>query len=259
MACGLPVVVTAGGPTDEFCPDDACWRVRSTRRPVASSTIGGMQTVDAPWMLEPDRDDLVRVLQAVVADAAGRRDRGRAAARAARAFSWTAIAELYAERVRTLAARPTLADARADPMPLPDDPTLALLATPAWQGADALPALLAAWAAAADPASGACLCLLADPDVDGRAEAWEERILGAADAAGVDLERVADIAVLDASGDAETARRLHARCAGYVPLHDGCAGHVALAREAGSALLPPSADALRAFIDAALPGAARVP
>ena len=28
MACGLPVVVTAGGPTDEFCPDDACWRDR---------------------------------------------------------------------------------------------------------------------------------------------------------------------------------------------------------------------------------------
>ena len=27
MACGLPVVVTAGGPTDEFVPPAACWRV----------------------------------------------------------------------------------------------------------------------------------------------------------------------------------------------------------------------------------------
>ena len=27
MASGLPVVVTAGGPTDEFCPDAAGWRI----------------------------------------------------------------------------------------------------------------------------------------------------------------------------------------------------------------------------------------
>ena len=31
MACGLPVIVTAGGPTDEFCPPDAGWRIRSRR------------------------------------------------------------------------------------------------------------------------------------------------------------------------------------------------------------------------------------
>ncbi len=28
MACGLPVIVTAGGPTDEFCPPEAGWRIR---------------------------------------------------------------------------------------------------------------------------------------------------------------------------------------------------------------------------------------
>ena len=32
MACGLPVIVTAGGPTDEFCPPQAGWRIRAQRR-----------------------------------------------------------------------------------------------------------------------------------------------------------------------------------------------------------------------------------
>src|SRR5262249_8574156 len=31
MACGLPVVVTGGGPTDEFCPPGAGWRIASSR------------------------------------------------------------------------------------------------------------------------------------------------------------------------------------------------------------------------------------
>ena len=30
MACALPVIATGGGPTDEFCPPDAGWRIRST-------------------------------------------------------------------------------------------------------------------------------------------------------------------------------------------------------------------------------------
>ncbi|HZE04621.1 MAG TPA: glycosyltransferase, partial [Solirubrobacteraceae bacterium] len=31
MACGLPIISTAGGPTDEFLPAEACWRIRSRR------------------------------------------------------------------------------------------------------------------------------------------------------------------------------------------------------------------------------------
>ncbi len=31
MACGLPAIVTGGGPTDEFCPAEAGWRIDARR------------------------------------------------------------------------------------------------------------------------------------------------------------------------------------------------------------------------------------
>ena len=51
MACGLPTVVTAGGPTDEFCPPDAGWRIPSTQGAAARAPgrrpAGGRRGVDA--------------------------------------------------------------------------------------------------------------------------------------------------------------------------------------------------------------------
>ena len=39
MACGLPVIDTAGGPTDEFCPPDAGWRIRSRRQALPGGRV----------------------------------------------------------------------------------------------------------------------------------------------------------------------------------------------------------------------------
>ncbi len=51
MACGLPVIATAGGPTDEFCPPDAGWRIESRRATFADDRVGdsadGRSPVDA--------------------------------------------------------------------------------------------------------------------------------------------------------------------------------------------------------------------
>src|SRR5205085_9041995 len=60
MASGLPVVVTAGGPTDEFCPPDAGWRIAATRRPLPGGRVDQWETAAEPWMLEPDAAHLVR-------------------------------------------------------------------------------------------------------------------------------------------------------------------------------------------------------
>ena len=86
MACGVPVVVTAGGPTDEFVPATACWRVPARLRYFADESVGGQPTVGRPWWLEPDPDVLVSALREVVAGADERARRGGAARRA---LGWT--------------------------------------------------------------------------------------------------------------------------------------------------------------------------
>ena len=56
------------------------------------------------------------------------------------------------------------------------------------------------------------LVLLADPVVDGDDAAIEARVLAAAAAADVDLERVADIVILPHRGHGDDLARLHAAC-----------------------------------------------
>jgi glycosyltransferase involved in cell wall biosynthesis len=238
MACGRPVVVTAGGPTDEFVPDDACWRIPAAPKPMARFP---MPTVGTPVMLEPDLGALTRILRAVAEDVEGRAARGRAGRRAAEQHGWDVVADAYAERIRHLAARPPRVATRAvEPFALPDARALALLAAPAWRGSDDLATLLSAWAAAFQPGDDACLYLLADPTVDGEAADWERHVLDAVARAGVDLERLADISVLDHAVQGDDLRRIHAAVDAFVPLHRGSGGHLRLARS----VVAPTADAL---------------
>src|SRR4051794_12434050 len=106
MACGRPVLVTGGGPTDEFCPPKASWRIPSRREPVAPVLLGELQACSEPWMLEPDRTALVRLLREAAADRGAREARGAAGQIAAQAYGLDAIAGQYAARLRSVAARP---------------------------------------------------------------------------------------------------------------------------------------------------------
>jgi glycosyltransferase involved in cell wall biosynthesis len=239
MACGLPVVATAGGPTDEFCPPDAGWRIRSSRRVIRGGRIDQLVTAGDPWMLEPDAAHLVALLRRVAADPAERERRGRAAAQAARALSWDAVAVAYRARIDALLTRPPrLAAPRADALELEGDAAVRVLATPAWRGEHRLGELLAAWAQAAPAGTDACLHLLADSRVDGTPDELAETVMDAAEAAGVDLDAVADIDLLVRPLEAgDDDRLLHAAVDAYVPLHDACAGHLRHARAAGSAVV----------------------
>jgi glycosyltransferase involved in cell wall biosynthesis len=254
MASGLAVIATAGGPSDEFCPPEAGWRIRSTIRHYPRGLLGGDLTPAAdPWMLEPDPDHLVTLLQHAHAEPEERRRRGAAGRRAAQALSWEQVAARYRERLTALADTfPTpSAAARIRPARLNEPVALRVLATPAWAGAvrgagagsgaeaDDLAGLLTAWAAATHPETSACLYLLADPDSCGGAERVHARVLAAAAAAGVDLDACADINVLISAHTPDRDARLHAAADVYVPLHAACAGHVRLAHAHGSAVLTP--------------------
>jgi glycosyltransferase involved in cell wall biosynthesis/predicted O-methyltransferase YrrM len=105
MACGLPVVVTSGGPTDEFVPPTAGWRIPSGVREFPQERVGNLETVGRPWCLEPEVPALVEILRAIVGDAKERLQRGAAARRAALEWSWTRTAAAIEDRVRVLRNR----------------------------------------------------------------------------------------------------------------------------------------------------------
>ena len=258
MACGLPAIITAGGPTDEFVPDDAAWRIQSRQVHFPDDRIDTLATHGRPWVLEPDREHLVALLrQADSADDDELEARGRAGRAAAQSHSWDAVAAFYQERITALAARrPRPATAAVhDPFPLEAEVALGVLATPAWRRSDRLGALLSEWVAATSRGTSACLYLLADPGVDGEPENLEARILSAAEAAGVDIEGGADINVLMEPAVAERDVRLHAAMDAYVPLHDACSGHERLAREAGNDILRLGTGDLASRLSGAAPAA----
>ena len=225
MASGLPVIHTAGGPTDEFCPPQAGWRIRSRREALPGGRVDRFETAGEPWMLEPDVDHLAELLrEAAEAGAEERERRGALGRSAALHFGWDRVAALYAERAAALAARaprPLAAERELDGAP-------AVLATPAWRGDDDLPALLRAWTQA--PAA-ACLYLLADPATDGEPAELEAHVMAAA--AGIDLDACPDIAILREHAVPGRDAALHAAAELYVPLHDACAGHVRAGRRQG--------------------------
>jgi glycosyltransferase involved in cell wall biosynthesis len=254
MACGLPAVVTAGGPTDEFCPPTAGWRVAAERRPLGGTAVGSLETLSPPWMLEPSLPALVHALGEVDTGRDQLTARGAAARAAAEAYGWDAIADAYAHRISALARRQPLAGPAPAPLELPDAPARALLATPAWRGQDRLAELLRAWADAFAPGAPVGLYLLADPQIDGAPADWETHVLAAAGRAGVDLAACADISVLDQAMHGRDAERLHAAVDAYVPLHDACGGHLRTARALGARVLEPTAVSLLAW-DARTPSA----
>src|SRR5581483_4575550 len=86
--------------------------------------VDRLATTGRPWVLEPDRDHLVELLQlAARTPPAQRRERGASGRAAAQALSWDAVATKYAERISALSLRhPRLAGALpAEPFPLTEE------------------------------------------------------------------------------------------------------------------------------------------
>jgi hypothetical protein len=242
MACGIPAILTEGGPTDEFCPPEAGWRIRASRSEFSAERVGSFDTVGRPWVLEPDPGHLAQLLMQVAENPAELTGRGALARAAAESHSWRAIAERYDQRILALASRPPVCSIEA--RDFEEDVALRVLATPAWRGQDRLSDLLTGWSSATDPNTSACLYLLADPRVDGTPEELEARVL----ASGVELENAGDVTVLLESISSDDGRRLHAGVDAYIPIHGACQGHLRMALSAGNTILSPERQSLTDYI-----------
>ncbi len=108
MACGLAVIVTGHGAALDFCDEQTAYLVPARERRFAHKRVGDLETVDHPWLAEPDAGVLCRLLRHVVEHPEEARAKGRAAAAYAAAhLTWERAADRVLERLRHLGHRPT--------------------------------------------------------------------------------------------------------------------------------------------------------
>jgi glycosyltransferase involved in cell wall biosynthesis len=86
MACGLAVIVTAGGATDDFVDEAAGIRVPATRR--AFPPEEGLALVGEGWLLEPGVAAIREAMRRLYSEHAQRTELGAAAAERAAGWTW---------------------------------------------------------------------------------------------------------------------------------------------------------------------------
>jgi len=96
MACGLPVIVTGGGATDDFATDEYAFRLPAQRQFIGDS-VGGFRLVDRAWWLEASSLHLKLALKQMVGDPAWARELGRKASEyVRREWTWERTAKTAA-------------------------------------------------------------------------------------------------------------------------------------------------------------------
>ena len=104
MACGLPVIVTAGGAADDFAGEDVAYRIPAQRVSIGDSE-SGIKLAGNGWLLEPDPAALGERMKWVVTHRDEARAKGaRASEYARREWTWERAARIAGGRLQTLAA-----------------------------------------------------------------------------------------------------------------------------------------------------------
>jgi len=105
MACGLPVIVPEGGPTDDFVDETVGWRVPAERRPMGGNRVGDWECAGPVWMLEVSPEDLGAQMRQVYEnrEEAGRRG-AAGAARVREGWTWEHATAKALARLESLTA-----------------------------------------------------------------------------------------------------------------------------------------------------------
>jgi glycosyltransferase involved in cell wall biosynthesis len=102
MACGIPVVVTGGGSTDDFV-DERVGYVIPAARVALGSRIGDFELAGEGWWLDPSTEALVAILRRIAAGRDEARAKGSAAAaRAHGSWTWAHAAQQLVGRLNDL-------------------------------------------------------------------------------------------------------------------------------------------------------------
>jgi glycosyltransferase involved in cell wall biosynthesis/Flp pilus assembly protein TadD len=105
MACGLPVIVTGGGSTDDFATDEFAYRIPALRRALGPK-VGDLKLHRNGWWLEADLSALAERMKWVAAYPDVARKKGEAASEhVRREWTWERAAQIAAARLQDLLAR----------------------------------------------------------------------------------------------------------------------------------------------------------
>lgn len=103
MACGLPVIVTDGGATDDFVDESVGWRIPSKR--IICAPGEPVPTLGTAWLLEADVQALAHTLRYVYEHRDEARARGQAGIGRAAQWTWNDAAAIVEQRLFELAER----------------------------------------------------------------------------------------------------------------------------------------------------------
>jgi glycosyltransferase involved in cell wall biosynthesis len=198
MACGVPVIHTAAGPTGEFCPPDAGWALHAQRVEFEARTYAG-PTAGPACALDVDPAVLAAALRGAAATGpAARAERGTHARRAAERMSWDAAAAIAEQRLDELAHCAPPRWARAVVPAQLETRATAVLYAPDWEQPQAWQPVLRAWAATLSADDDATLVLAAPA---GEREAIAPAALAALEASGRAGNALPDVLLDDPAAD----------------------------------------------------------
>ncbi len=108
MACGLAVIATEGGSTDDFVDEAVGWRIPARKQLIDQNHIGTEEFVAPPWWLEVDSGALVELLRHTYRNRDEVKERGATGAqRVAQGWTWHHAADAVVNRLQALAALPS--------------------------------------------------------------------------------------------------------------------------------------------------------
>ncbi len=107
MACGLPVIVTNYGAATDFCRSSHAYLICAKEKQMPEKRVGNLDTIDYPWLAEPNRSDLARWMRHIYENREDAREKGRAGRRfVERHLTWDHAFKKVRERIEVLKGLP---------------------------------------------------------------------------------------------------------------------------------------------------------
>lgn len=103
MACGTPVIVPSLGPSLDFCNEDTAFFVECQEERWSTKAIGDIETVDYPWWLKVDENELRKQMRYVFNNRELVKQKGRRASNHILSkFTWDQSASIVSNRIEEI-------------------------------------------------------------------------------------------------------------------------------------------------------------